>query len=246
MPTDAELDEARDAFDLPELAIADARNKHDRPKVERHDDCLLTVVPTARYVDEREEVEFGELFFYAGRDYVLTVRYGHAAPSPACATSWRSTPIAWPTAPAPCCRPPCSTSCSPTSRSSRASNTTCGRSSATSSARRRDQPTKRIYFLIREVLDFLVAMEPMSASLKRLTSIECMPWVHPDIVPLFRDVDDALSEIVERGRTVHQLLNNALAASLTRPRSARTRTPGTSRRGLPSASSRRSSPVCSG
>ena len=42
-----------------------------------------------------------------------------------------------------------------------------------------------------------------------------MPWVHPEIVPLFRDVDDALSEIVERGRTVHQLLNNALTASRT-------------------------------
>ena len=53
----------------------------------------------------------------------------------------------------------------------------------------------------------------MSASVKRLTSTECIAWVHPEIVPLFRDVDDALSEIVERGRTVHQLLNNALAAS---------------------------------
>ena len=45
--------------------------------------------------------------------------------------------------------------------------------------------------------------------MKRLTSMECNPWVHPEIVPLFRDVDDALSEIVERGRTVHQPLNNA-------------------------------------
>ena len=79
----------------------------------------------------------------------------------------------------------------------------------------RDQPTKRIYFLIREVLDFLVALEPMSASLKKLTSVECIPWVHPEIVPLFRDVDEALSEIVERGRTVHMLLNNALTASRT-------------------------------
>ena len=37
-------------------------------------------MPTARYVDEREEVEFGELFFYAGPDYIVSVRYGHAAP----------------------------------------------------------------------------------------------------------------------------------------------------------------------
>ena len=80
MPSDAELDAVRDAFELPELAVDDARQKHDRPKVERHDDCLLTVVPTARYVDEREEVEFGELFLFAGRDYLVSVRYGHAAP----------------------------------------------------------------------------------------------------------------------------------------------------------------------
>ena len=79
---------------------------------------------------------------------------------------------------------------------------------------RRTQPTKRIHFLIREMLDFLVALEPMSASVRRLTSPECSPWVAGDIVALFRDVDDALSEIVEHGRVVHQLLNNALAASL--------------------------------
>jgi magnesium transporter len=40
-----------------------------------------------------------------------------------------------------------------------------------------------------------------------------MAWVHPDTVPLFRDVDDALSDVVERGRTVHQLLQNALMVS---------------------------------
>jgi len=53
----------------------------------------------------------------------------------------------------------------------------------------------------------------MSSSIKKLTSAECTTWVHPDIVPLFRDVDDALSGIVERGRTAHQLLQNALTAS---------------------------------
>ena len=64
------------------------------------------------------------------------------------------------------------------------------------------------------MLDFLVALEPMSAAVKRLVSMECSPWVHREIVPLFHDVDDALSEVVERGRVVHQLLNNALAASM--------------------------------
>ena len=79
-PVDAELDEVRDTFDLPELAVADARNNYDRPKVERHGDCLLTVVPTARYVDDREAIEFGEIFFYSGEDYLITVRLGAASP----------------------------------------------------------------------------------------------------------------------------------------------------------------------
>ena len=79
-PTDDELDEVRDAFELPELAVADARNNYDRPKVERHGDCLLTVVPTARYVDDTESIEFGEIFFYSGEDYLITVRLGAASP----------------------------------------------------------------------------------------------------------------------------------------------------------------------
>jgi magnesium transporter len=47
MPNEAELRAAQAAFGLPELAVADALRKHDRPKVERDDDCRLVVVPTA-------------------------------------------------------------------------------------------------------------------------------------------------------------------------------------------------------
>jgi magnesium transporter len=50
---------------------------------------------------------------------------------------------------------------------------------------------------------------------RRLTGPECRQWVDREIVPLFRDVDEALSMIIERGRTLHSLLTNALAASNT-------------------------------
>jgi magnesium transporter len=215
MPSDDELDQVRDAFGLPELAINDAREKHDRPKVERHDDCLLIVVPTARYVDEREEVEFGELFFYAGRDYVLTVRYGHAAPLATFRHELEERPDLLAHGPGAVLQAALLhvvESYVPVIEGLEHDVREVERDVFSES---RIQPTKRIYFLVREVLDFLVALEPMSASLKRLTSAECIPWVHPEIVPLFRDVDDALAEIVERGRTLHHLLNNALTASRT-------------------------------
>jgi magnesium transporter len=213
MPSDAELDHVRDAFDLPELAIADARHKHDRPKVERHGDCLLTVVPTAWYLDDREEVEFGELFLYAGRDYLLSVRYGQAAPLTGVRHDLEAHPERLARGPGAVLQAALLQvveSYEPVIEGLEHDVREVERDVFSES---RAQPTKRIYLLIREVLDFLVALEPMSASVKKLTSAECMAWVHPDIVPLFRDVDDALSEIVERGRTVHQLLQNALTAS---------------------------------
>jgi magnesium transporter len=213
MPTDRELDDVRDAFDLPELAIADARNKHDRPKVERHGDCLLTVVPTARYLDDLEEVEFGELFLYAGRDYILSVRYGNAAPLAGVrhGLEERADRLArGPGAVLQAALLHVVESYEPVIEGLEHDVREVEREVFNEA---REQPTKRIYLLIREVLDFLVALEPMSAAVKKLTSTECMQWVHPDTVPLFRDVDDALSGIVERGRTVHQLLQNALTAS---------------------------------
>ena len=213
MPNDRELDDVRDAFELPELAIADARHKHDRPKVERHGDCLLTVVPTARYVDDREEVEFGELFLYAGRDYLLSVRYGNAAPLAGVRHDLEQHPERLARGPGAVLQAALLhvvESYDPAIEGLEHDVREVERDVFSES---REQPTKRIYLLIREVLDFLVALEPMSSSIKKLTSAECTTWVHPDIVPLFRDVDDALSGIVERGRTAHQLLQNALTAS---------------------------------
>ena len=106
MPTEMELDEVRDAFELPSWRSPTLATSTIVRRWSVTRDCLLTVVPTARYVDELEEVEFGELFFYAGPDYILTVRYGRATRrSPACVTSWRTSPIVSPTVRVPSCRP---------------------------------------------------------------------------------------------------------------------------------------------
>jgi magnesium transporter len=65
-------------FALHELAVEDAIVAHQRPKLERYDDTLFVVLRAARYLDEREEVEFGELHVFVGPDFVLTVRHSEA------------------------------------------------------------------------------------------------------------------------------------------------------------------------
>jgi magnesium transporter len=75
-PADAQLLAAAAEFDLHELAVEDAITAHQRPEIERYGETLLVVLRTARYVDQAEEVEFGEIHLFVGRGFVLVVRHG--------------------------------------------------------------------------------------------------------------------------------------------------------------------------
>jgi magnesium transporter len=57
-----------------ELAVEDAVHAHQRPKLEYYGDTLFCVLRPARYIDETETVEFGEVHVFAGPRFVITVR----------------------------------------------------------------------------------------------------------------------------------------------------------------------------
>ncbi|MFE6895834.1 magnesium and cobalt transport protein CorA [Streptomyces sp. NPDC057717] len=77
-PTESELLSLAGEFDLHPLAVEDALEAHQRPKLERYGDTLFVVLRAARYLDAPEEVEFGELHVFVGADFVITVRHGAA------------------------------------------------------------------------------------------------------------------------------------------------------------------------
>ncbi|TDQ53420.1 magnesium and cobalt transport protein CorA [Actinorugispora endophytica] len=77
-PSETQLLAVADEFGLHELAVEDAIVAHQRPKLERYDDTLFVVLRAARYLDDVEEVRFGEIHLFAGQDFVLTVRHGQA------------------------------------------------------------------------------------------------------------------------------------------------------------------------
>jgi magnesium transporter len=79
-PAPEELDQVRDAFGLHELAVEDAQTFHLRPKVDLYEgDVRLVILRTARYDDEAEEVEFGEISVFVAPGFVITVRQGVAS-----------------------------------------------------------------------------------------------------------------------------------------------------------------------
>lgn len=78
-PTATEMAAVASEFGLHALAVEDAISAHQRPKLERYEDNLFTVLRPARYLDDTETVEFGELHIFTGRNFVVTVRHAETA-----------------------------------------------------------------------------------------------------------------------------------------------------------------------
>ncbi len=74
-PTEAQFRPVAEEFGLHELAFEDAIVAHQRPKLERYGDTLFVVLRAATYMDELEEVEFGEIHVFIGQHFILTVRH---------------------------------------------------------------------------------------------------------------------------------------------------------------------------
>ncbi|MEV7140858.1 magnesium and cobalt transport protein CorA [Streptomyces tauricus] len=77
-PTENEILSLAAEFDLHPLAVEDAMEAHQRPKLERYGETLFVVLRAARYLDASEEVDFGELHVFLGPDFLITVRHGAA------------------------------------------------------------------------------------------------------------------------------------------------------------------------
>jgi magnesium transporter len=73
-PSPEEFESVRREFGLHELAVEDAINAHQRPKLEIYGDSLFLVLKTARY--QRERLTFGEILVFMGDGFIITVRHG--------------------------------------------------------------------------------------------------------------------------------------------------------------------------
>ncbi|UXY26900.1 magnesium and cobalt transport protein CorA [Streptomyces sp. HUAS TT20] len=81
-PTDLEFAGIAELFDLHPLAVEDAVEAHQRPKLERYGETLFAVFKTVCYVEHEqltatsEVVNTGEIMVFVGQDFVITVRHG--------------------------------------------------------------------------------------------------------------------------------------------------------------------------
>lgn len=73
-PEEALLDKLQEEFSLHDLAVEDAHNAHQRPKVESYGNSLFIAVHTAQL--DNGHINFGETQIFLGPRFLLTVRHG--------------------------------------------------------------------------------------------------------------------------------------------------------------------------
>src|SRR5207342_1150176 len=73
-PSEEVLSEVQQQFCLHDLAVEDAHNAHQRPKIEAYGDTLFIAIHTAQTVDSH--IRFGETHIFVGPRYLVTVRHG--------------------------------------------------------------------------------------------------------------------------------------------------------------------------
>ena len=74
-PSEKVLQTVQEEFNLHDLAIEDAHLAHQRPKIELYGDSVFIVLRTAQ-MNPEHHIEFGETHFFAGKNFIVSVRHG--------------------------------------------------------------------------------------------------------------------------------------------------------------------------
>jgi magnesium transporter len=212
-PTRDEFDSVAGEFGLHPLAVRDALRAHQRPKVERYGETLFVVIKAARYVEEKEVVEFGEVHAFVGPDFVVTVRYGETNELQEVRRSLEGRPDLLRKGPYAVLYA--------------IMDRTVDDYVPVVDGLANDideievevfesQPdvSRRIYELSREVIRFHQATQPLARTLESLTQEETSD-IDPEVRRYLRDVQDRVLRVTDQAQGFRELLQNILSVNLT-------------------------------
>ena len=213
-PAESEVASLASEFDLHELAVEDAIVAHQRPKLERYDETLFVVLRAAWYLDDLEEVRFGELHAFVGPDFAITVRHSDQPDLSGVRRRMESNPDLLRLGPEAILYAlvdkvvdgyePVVTGLE---------NDTDEIETQVFSGD--PQVSRRIYELSREVIEFQRAAQPLVGVLTALEGGFDKYEIDEELQRYLRDVADHLTLVVERVEGFRQLLRDMLAVNAT-------------------------------
>jgi magnesium transporter len=212
-PTEEEFDSVVREFNLHELAVEDAIQAHQRPKLDVYDEGLLVVLKAARYIESEERVAFGEILVFVGDAFVITVGHGEAALDDV-RLSLERRPELLRLGPAAALYAIVDHVVDDYGPVIVAFEQDIADVEADVFSDERATPAKRIYAVKREVLKLYAAIAPLVEPVERLDE-SGLKLVPDELRPYFRDVEDHLIRYVREVEGFRELLTSVLAANLT-------------------------------
>ncbi len=210
-PDEREFERVAAEFGLHELAVEDAVHAHQRPKLERYGATVFCVLRPARYVDESETVEFGEVHVFAGPGFVVTVRHSEAPDIAAVRRSLEQRPDLLRRGPVAILHAVMDRVVDDYAPVVAGVENDIDEIEDQVFGGGQDV-SRRVYELNREVIAFQRATKPLVAMIGRLMDDE---QVDDEERRYLRDVQDHAVRVVEQADGFRQLLQNILSVNLT-------------------------------
>jgi magnesium transporter len=212
-PTREEFESLTREFDLHPLAVEDAIQAHQRPKLEVYGDMLFLVLKTARYVDPDEVVQLGELLVFCGPDYVITVRHGEAGSLTAARQALEGDPERMRHGPSAALHAILDTVVDDYQPAIDGLQNDVDEVEEELFSSRRVNAAERIYRLQRETLQFRRAVAPLVDPVDKL-ALGRLEHVSDHVRDYYRDVHDHLVRAREQLDGIRDLLAGSLQANL--------------------------------
>ncbi|MEA2378660.1 MAG: magnesium transporter [Thermoleophilaceae bacterium] len=212
-PTEEEFESIRSEFDLHPLAVEDAINAHERPKLEVYGDMVFIVLKTARYVDPTEVITLGEILIFIGEDYIITVRHGEASDLREVRHSLEEQPELLQHGPGAVLHAIVDRVVDDYAPAIEGLGQDIDEVEDEVFSGTRANPAERIYKLKREVLQFSHAVGPLVDPVMQLARGK-HAIIHPEVRTYFRDVNDHLLRAHDQLESFRDLLTSILEANL--------------------------------
>jgi magnesium transporter len=213
-PAAEEFESVTAEFGLHPLAVEDAINAHQRPKLELYDETLLMILKPVRYIDHDEVVEIGEIALFVNPEFLISVRHGRPSPLKQVRDRLGGEPELAVRGPGAVLYAIVDRIVDDYEPVVEDLTVDIQEVEAQVFSRERQNPAERIYYLEREVLDFRRAVQPLAGAVERLAT---RPYevIDSELQPYFRDVHDHLLRVNASADQFRDLLSSALAANLT-------------------------------
>jgi magnesium transporter len=212
-PTEEEFEAVASEFDLHELAVEDAITAHQRPKIERYGDSVFVVLKSARYRDETETVEFGEIHAFVGPGFIITVRHGKASELHEVRDRLEKDPELLRRGPGAVMYAILDRVVDDYAPVSRGLETDIDEIEAEVFGGNASV-SRRIYALSREVIGFRRATQPLNNMLESMIEGQVYDF-DPELHRYLRDVQDHALRTTEQVEAFRELLSNILSVNLT-------------------------------